>query len=927
MKIAEKQKKDTLKNYEDSVKGSFKDVPNKDLTDEEIAKLCDLVIAYVQEMTGVELHPYQIEFAWRVAYSLLSEDSDEITALFARQSGKCLAPGTEVLMFDGTRKLVEDVRVGDLLMGDDSTPRQVLQLAFGESPMYAIVPNCPDTHDEYTVNAEHILSVEKRYDGTRVDLPLRKFLKLKNIESSYLGYKVPVEYVHRDVPMDPYWFGCWLGDGRSYDTAVTIADSDQEIVEYLRELAASLGMVLSEYSERGQCSSYAIVSGTAFGGANRNPVRNFLRDFDLLGKNRKHIPHLYMANSAVVRRRLLAGIIDTDGHVHGNNCCELTMKKTCLIEDIRRLAQSLGFRVSRKSKYVDDVEYIRLGLYGQMSELPLRVARKKRKKKQLQENPLHYGFKICPKGVGKYYGFVLDGNKRFLLGDYTVTHNTESIACVVVGCMVLFPVFAQNIRWDSRIAKFSEGLWVGIYAPNYEQTGILWSRMKSRLYSHSARAALMDPDIDINLNNERENMVLPNGSFVDAGTASPQSKIEGKTYHLLLLEECQDIPTDKILESIHPMGAAVGGSLVKIGTPNRKRSEFYMACRRNKRADLAAGNLRSKKRCHFEFDYTVGQKYNPRYRKYIVKEKARLGEDSDEFRMKYRLHWLLDRGMFINPDVLHDCGIRDNASHLTTVQGRGRRKKTITFSRAPNVVTYDAHNDGIVAAIDVGRTNSTVITVGKIFWEMPVDYADSERFYIHILNWLELYGDDHEAQHPQIMAFLKNYKLSQAIIDATGKGDPIYSRLAADLEGYGVSVIPFIFNSSTKDLGYKILHQELMTRRLTFPAGHRVTRMQKWQRFINQMEDLEKEWRGQQMLVHKPKHSSDARDDYGDSLMMLAWLVNSRGTVEVEEGPNPFIGRAARWAASDAMKNARAWYRGVFEPRRPKRPGKRGVWD
>ena len=507
------------------------------------------------------------------------------------------------------------------------------------------------------------------------------------------------------------------------------------------------------------------------------------------------------------------------------------------------------------------------------------------------------------------------------------TGKTETLADIVVGCMVLFPVFARNIHWDQRIAKFKDGLWVGIYAPNYEQTGILWSRMKSRMYSHSAKAALLDPDIDINLNAMRENLVLPNGSFVDAGTASPQSSIEGKTYHLILLEESQDIPTNKILESIHPMAAAVAGTLVKIGTCNRKRSEFYAACRRNKRADLATGLLRSKRRCHFEFDYTVGQKFNARYRKYILKEKARLGEDSDEFRMKYRLHWLLDRGMFINPDILDDCGIKSSNTHLSIVKGRGRRKHTITFTRAPNVVTYDASSEGILASIDVGRTNSTVITIGKVFWDNPITYADSERFPVHVLIWLELYGDDHEAQHPQILGFLKNYNLSQAIIDATGKGDPVYSRLAAELDRYGITVTPFIFNATTKDLGYKVLNQELSTRRFTFPAGSRATRLQKWQRFMSQMEDLEKEWRGQQMLVHKPKNSSEARDDFPDSLMMLCWLANVRGTLEVEEGPNPFIGRKSRWAASDTMRNAKAWYKGVFEPRRPARQSKRGKWD
>jgi hypothetical protein len=927
MKTAKTQKKSTAKNYDNTLEGSFNEIPHRDLTTEELEKLSDMVMTFVQEMTGIEMYPYQIELGWRVVFSLLQEDSDEITALFARQTGKCLAPGTEVLMYDGSRKRVEDVLVGDFLMGDDSTPREVLELSEGEQPMYAVVPNCPDTHDEYVVNRAHILSVEKRRGGERVDVPIRRLLGYKNLEASYMGYKVAVEYPEREVPVDPYWFGCWLGDGSSYDVHITTPDSDPEIVQYWNTLADRMALSVSKYQTGDRCPSYALTSGTYCGGPHRNPIRNFLRDFDLLGKDRKRIPQLYAVNSYEVRRQLLAGIIDTDGHIGQENCCEITLKKTQLVDDVRRLAQSLGFRVSKKPKFVDNVEYTRIWMYGPMWEIPTKLPRKQSKKRILRENPLRYGFTIKPRGIGKYYGFVLDGNKRFLLGDYTVTHNTETLANIVVGCMVLFPVFARNIYWDQRIAKFRNGLWVGIYAPNYEQTGILWSRMKSRMYSNSSKSALLDPDIDINLNTERENMILPNGSFVDAGTASPQSKIEGKTYHLLLLEETQDIPTDKILESIHPMAAATAGTLVKIGTCNRKRSEFHSACRRNKRSDLANGLLRSKKRCHFEFDYTIGQKYNPRYRKYVQKEKIRLGEDSDEFRMKYRLHWLLERGMFVNPDVLDDCGIKTNDNHLLITQGKGRKRRMIKFTRPPNVVNYDSATEGVIASIDVGRTNSTVVTIGKVFWDGGVDYADSVRYPMHILNWLELHGDDHEAQHPQILSFLKNYRLTQAIIDATGKGDPVYSRMAAELEAFGVTVIPFIFNATSKDLGYKILSQELNTRRLTFPAGSRAVRLAKWQRFVGQMEDLEKEWRGQQMVVSKPKNSSEARDDFPDSLMMLNWLANVRGTHEVEVAQNPFLGRRARWAAAEAMRSAKSWYRGVLEPSNRVRPGKRGKWD
>ena len=53
-------------------------------------------------------------------------------------SGKCLGKGTPILMYDGTIKKVEDVMVGDLIMGDDSTSRKVLSLARGIATMYKI---------------------------------------------------------------------------------------------------------------------------------------------------------------------------------------------------------------------------------------------------------------------------------------------------------------------------------------------------------------------------------------------------------------------------------------------------------------------------------------------------------------------------------------------------------------------------------------------------------------------------------------------------------------------------------------------------------------------------------------------------------------------------------------------------------------------
>jgi len=79
-----------------------------------------------------------------------------ILCLGRRRSGKCILRGTKVLMYDGTIKNVEDIRVGDQVMGDDSTPRNVLETHSGTDTMYKVSNRKGET---YTVNSHHILSL------------------------------------------------------------------------------------------------------------------------------------------------------------------------------------------------------------------------------------------------------------------------------------------------------------------------------------------------------------------------------------------------------------------------------------------------------------------------------------------------------------------------------------------------------------------------------------------------------------------------------------------------------------------------------------------------------------------------------------------------------------------------------------------------
>lgn len=440
---------------------------------------------------------------------------------------------------------------------------------------------------------------------------------------------------------------------------------------------------------------------------------------------------------------------------------------------------------------------------------------------------------------------------------------------IIPACVILLPLLAEyfekfNIT-DSRlkpIYKFRNGLWVGVYGPDYDRAAIIGGRINETLSSKIAKAILSEPEIGMHFPKRLSSYTnnLPRGSLIKVKSANKRVSIEGDTYHLLVTDETQEIDGYVIRKSMSPFLASTNGTTVHLGSTYPKRCYFYDIIQLNKSKDI---NLPKKRRTHFEYDYKVAQKANPNYKKYIEKEKIKLGEFSEEFRMSYELHWTISQGMLVTEDFL--------VSHL---------------GRDYSPANSDKFNDHVIA-IDIAKvTDSTVITVIEPDWENPIiidPVADVKRYFKKIKNWYEIKNENYESQFYIIDEFISNYKWSILVIDATGVGAPIYDRFVARYSNEPNKIIyPFVFNSQTKSEAYILLARELSAERIVFPNSEKAKQLRKQKMFIYQMSSLAKEMRGNYFTV--VPIDEKGHDDYPDSLAMAVWGVeNLSGNSDIEE--------------------------------------------
>lgn len=310
----------------------------------------------------------------------------------------CFEKGTTVLMHDGRIKNVEDVNIGEQVMGDDSTPRNVLALSRGTDVMYRITPKIGEP---IVVNKNHILTVVKIKGGSKgqlVDISIEEYIKLTaKTKLNYNWIRVPIQFKKIHQKIDPYILGFFI-------------DGDYSFIK--REFIKKHFLINDNYIDK------------------------------LIEKNIPTIPNNILYSDINDRAQYLAGLLDSKATYNINTKrFDISLPSEDLCDQVMYLAGSVGYYTSKiknfKSNFFTQTQQIMWSCYIYVNTNTPLVSKifDINYIKTMFGGMFTTDFYITEIGMGEYYGFNIDGNHRFLLGDFSLTHNSGK--CMGKGTPVL----------------------------------------------------------------------------------------------------------------------------------------------------------------------------------------------------------------------------------------------------------------------------------------------------------------------------------------------------------------------------------------------------------------------------------------------------------------------------------------------------------
>lgn len=380
------------------------------------------------------LEPFHV-----VYYTLLDKFAHgEIKKMIVQmppQHGKEISDNQIVATTKGIKKH-GDLIVGDYVFGRDGTPVKVLWVSEKTRSEYVVSFSdgakieCHGNHEwtvynrfrqkEETIETKHMAS-STIYNGDGKRGSRYKY----QVDSN-----VCVMFDSRNVDLDPYVLGAWLGDGDSSCGIIHIGNNDVEII----------GNSTYKFKESKGTTTRKFYS----------PELNILLKNNGLIKN-KHVPDMYKYNSVEVRKNVIAGLIDTDGYVyHRNGRITISNTNKRIIDDAAFILRSLGqsvvvceFKPRVSSSGIVGKKIVYQLCFNPTMTFPTKVKRKKITKLSINKKRAIVSIER-KEGLGYGNCIQVDGG-IYLVGDtFIPTHNSE-------GSSRKLPAFMLGLNPDTKI--------------------------------------------------------------------------------------------------------------------------------------------------------------------------------------------------------------------------------------------------------------------------------------------------------------------------------------------------------------------------------------------------------------------------------------------------------------------------------------------
>ena len=360
------------------------------------------------------------------------------------KTGKALDNNTIIPTPNGEKK-VSEIKEGDYLFDREGNPTKV-EGAYPQGVLKAYKVTLSDG-TSFTVNDEHIIP----YVNSTGNIKSKTLKEMLNDYVSYSKfdsnsdrmkrnhkYKIPkseaVHYKEKDLPLHPYALGVLIGDGSLTCEYLTVSSNEQDVIDMFMDKAG-----LTEYNKSKW--NYNYVFQKQHNGDKPKEIQNIIKDLGLNVKSiDKFIPKQYFESSINQRKELLAGIFDTDGHVHvnktGSRRFGISTNSERLANDIQKLVLSLGYGCSKYKHSRNDSLHINdeytINIFTDEN-----ISKSNKHLEVLSTNTDWYESKkelythivnIEEVEEREMTCFSVDNEEKlFLINDYIVTHNTSFV--------------------------------------------------------------------------------------------------------------------------------------------------------------------------------------------------------------------------------------------------------------------------------------------------------------------------------------------------------------------------------------------------------------------------------------------------------------------------------------------------------------------